>query len=878
MKALAAALAFSFAATILAQAPAPPQKQDDKDKKATPSDRLRKLTKRERAARIEKLEIRHQDFLADVEPIMLGTEIDTFLTLETDPQRDAFVEDFWNRRDVYAGTTNRAFKEMYYARLDVAKTQFKKVSSDRAKMFLIQGPPADIVRTECTRLLQPVEIWKYPQIPMLGTSARLLFYKPRYAGDYRLWNPLGGTMALTDLIAEESAALSSADSQAARRALDQSASPYAYINRIQLECKDGDEIMRAITSMVQSRIDLMKLFEPPQINSEDVGKLLRSVVIANPDAPKLTTEFSVAYPTKDGGRTDVQMTLFVPREEITPAQVGGAEVYTIDVVGEVLRNGSLWEKYRYRFDFPGDLEAEKLPIVIDRLLRPADYVSRIKIVDAVSGAEAIVEANLSVPEIFVPAEPELPPQIASVPAVAPAKTVTQLKEEIETRESRLRIVPPGDDIVSGVQTIETMITGSDVKGVEFWLDGKKIAVRRAPPFSLDLDFGIVPHMRRIRAVALNAKNEPITGDEVVVNTGTDPFRVRILSPRVAPHLVGSTRVEMDVRVPEHEELNTLELYWNTTRLATLYDAPFVQTVEIPASDGVGYLRAVATVKDKTMPPVEDVVMINTPAYMEELNVHLVELPTTVIVNGKPSNHLTEKAFKITDEGKPVSLAKFEYVKNLPLSIGLAIDTSGSMELRMEEAQKAGAQFFENIMRRGDKAFLVSFATEPLLVQKWSTKVGDIHAGLAKLRAEETTALYDAVVYSLYNFQGVRGQRALIVISDGKDTASDFTFDQALEYVRRSGVPIYTIGIGIKGTDMDVRFKLSKMSQETGGTVYYIDRAQDLQRVYDEIEEELRSQYVLGFYPSGEVKPGGKWREVTVQVTEGKAKTIRGYFP
>ena len=113
----------------------------------------------------------------------------------------------------------------------------------------------------------------------------------------------------------------------------------------------------------------------------------------------------------------------------------------------------------------------------------------------------------------------------------------------------------------------------------------------------------------------------------------------------------------------------------------------------------------ATLKDTSVPPVEDVVMINTPEFMEELNVHLIELPTTVIVNGKPPDNLTEKSFKILDDGKPVTIAKFEHVKNLPLSIGLAFDTSGSMKPRMDEAQKAGAQFFETAMKRGDKAFL-----------------------------------------------------------------------------------------------------------------------------------------------------------------------------
>jgi VWFA-related protein len=214
---------------------------------------------------------------------------------------------------------------------------------------------------------------------------------------------------------------------------------------------------------------------------------------------------------------------------------------------------------------------------------------------------------------------------------------------------------------------------------------------------------------------------------------------------------------------------------------------------------------------------------------------------------------------------------------MPLSIGMAIDTSGSMFERMDEAQKAGAQFFQRVLRKGDKAFLLAFAEHPQLVQPWSTKLSDMHAGLAKLRAEETTALYDALVQGLFNFQNVRGQKALVLISDGKDTASKYTFEQALEYARRAAVPIYAIGIGIRNKEIDVRHQLQKFCSETGGNVYYIDKASDLERIYTDIQTELRSQYVLGFYPPADIK-SGKWREVEVKVTDGKARTVRGYYP
>jgi VWFA-related protein len=201
-----------------------------------------------------------------------------------------------------------------------------------------------------------------------------------------------------------------------------------------------------------------------------------------------------------------------------------------------------------------------------------------------------------------------------------------------------------------------------------------------------------------------------------------------------------------------------------------------------------------------------------------------------------------------------------------------------MQPRMAEAQKAASQFFSNTLRKGDRAFLVSFDSQPRLEQRWSPNLADVNAGLAKLRADESTALFDAIVYSLYNFAGVHGQKALVVITDGKDTASKFSFDQAIEYARRAAVPIYGIGIGIKPTEVDVRYKFGRFSSETGGNVYYIDRAEDLQRIYADIQNELRSQYILGIYPPEGVKPGSKWHEINVLVSEGKTKTLRGYYP
>ena len=150
--ALAVAVTLAYAATILGQNP--PAARDPKQDELK-SETLRKLSRRERKARISKLEIRFQDFLTDVEPIAPSAEIDAFLALESDAQRDSFVDDFWRRREALQGVPNQSFREVYYQRLEIAKEQFKRINTDRAKMFLIHGPPSNVLRTNCQSLLQP---------------------------------------------------------------------------------------------------------------------------------------------------------------------------------------------------------------------------------------------------------------------------------------------------------------------------------------------------------------------------------------------------------------------------------------------------------------------------------------------------------------------------------------------------------------------------------------------------------------------------------------------------------------------------------------------------------------------------------------------------
>jgi Ca-activated chloride channel family protein len=825
---------------------------------------VKKLSRSERKERIKNLSDKYRQFLTEVEPIMQPDELDTFLQLESDAQRDIYIDDFWKRRAAAKGVSATEVREQYYERLETAKKKYRSVASDRGRIYVIHGEPLEVKTygDPVCRLVQPLEVWTYGFIPEIGHNVRLVFYQPRNGVDYRLWLKRGTQSEdLVELISSEVMVQSQNDEAVAfQKVFGLSNTLICYLkSHLVCECVKGDEIQQVIFGGQISQSSWDKAFRPPAVNPEDVRRILHSIVLANPSATKLPAEFSVAFPARQGSRTDAQMTILIPRSKLVMKEVGGVKLYSLDVIGEVLKDEQIFERYRYHFDYPFETVGDPVAVVIDRFLQPAEYQSRIKITDINSNAEAVIEKTIVVPEIG-----------------ARAKSTVAAADDIDSPQTRLRIVPLPDDLLHGPQHIDTITSGDDIKAVEFYLDGAKIMTKRSPPFALDLDLGAVPQMRRIRAIALNAKGEFVAGDELVVNSGGGDFRVRIVSPRVAVKLSGPTRVQMSVMIPEGKKLEKVDLYLNETHLATLFAPPYVQTVNLPSQ--LAYLRAVATLADPDQAPAEDVVMINTPQYMEEVSVHLVELPTTVTRDNRPVSDLPQSAFTVLDDGKLVKLSKFEHVTDLPLSIGLAIDTSTSMQPRIAEAQKAGAQFLTSVMKKGDKAFLVAFDSQPHMVQRWSSNSAELTAGLGKLRTDESTALYDAIVSSLYNFVGAKGQKALVVITDGKDTSSKFSFDQALEYARRAAVPVYAIGIGISAAEVDIRYRLGKFCTETGGNIYYIDQVTDLHRIYDDIQNELRSQYILGFYPAESAKRDTKWHAVTVQVSDGKAKTIRGYYP
>ncbi len=424
-----------------------------------------------------------------------------------------------------------------------------------------------------------------------------------------------------------------------------------------------------------------------------------------------------------------------------------------------------------------------------------------------------------------------------------------------------------------MQRFDTLTTGSNIGKVTFALDGKTVFTKKNPPYSVELDLGNIPRPRTLTAKALDADGTELASDELVINSAANRFQVRLAEPLKGKRYQGSLLARADTTVPDGQTIERVEFFLNETRVATLYQPPYQQPIVLPKGEEIAYVRAVAYLVDGNS--TEHLVFVNAPENMTEVDINFVELYTSVFdKQNRPVEGLEQKDFTVSEDATAQEIARFERVTDLPIHAAVTLDISGSMEQSLDKARQSALEFFQQIVRTKDRAAVITFNDHPNLTVKFTNDVPTLAAGLAGLKAERGTALYDSVIFTLYYFTGVKGQRALILISDGKDEGSRFTWDDALDYARRAGVTIYSIGLG----DVDKR-KLNQLAEETGGRAFFLKNVEEIAGIYAQVEKELRSQYLIA-YQSSNTSGGKTFRSVDLKVLRPgmEAKTIRGYYP
>jgi VWFA-related protein len=270
-------------------------------------------------------------------------------------------------------------------------------------------------------------------------------------------------------------------------------------------------------------------------------------------------------------------------------------------------------------------------------------------------------------------------------------------------------------------------------------------------------------------------------------------------------------------------------------------------------------------------------------------VDVVSLNVTVV---DPQNRyitdLSEKEFSVYEDGVLQELTYFNRT-SLPIALSLLVDTSASMENRMQLAQEAAVGFARKL-RQQDLAQVVDFDSRVEVLQDFTNKVDDLERAIRSTSAGGSTALHNALYISLKELAKIKPRsadevrrRAIIVLSDGEDTSSLVTYEEVLELAKRSETAIYTIALQTKDAPQgkgfrEAEFILRQFAQETGGRAFFPSRAEDLKDVYGQIADELSSQYSIG-YASKNTRRDGGWRRITVQVARPQAiaRTKRGYY-
>ena len=258
-------------------------------------------------------------------------------------------------------------------------------------------------------------------------------------------------------------------------------------------------------------------------------------------------------------------------------------------------------------------------------------------------------------------------------------------------------------------------------------------------------------------------------------------------------------------------------------------------------------------------------------------------------------------FTVFEEGKQQTIKVFGRETDLPLTIGLLVDVSGSQERLIPEEKSAAGQFFQQVLRKKDMAFLISFGAEAELLQdltgspkllreglnqlRLNSGVGGLHAGTIPNAKQKGTIMYDAVALAATEkLKSEVGRKAIVLITDGVDVGSTYTRQQAVEAAHKADSIIYSIyfvdngGYGMGGFGGGGDGDLKRMAEETGGRFFSVGRNQSLSNIFIQIQEEMRSQYVIGYSSTNETRDGA-FRKLEIRLADKnlKAQTRRGYY-
>jgi VWFA-related protein len=280
-------------------------------------------------------------------------------------------------------------------------------------------------------------------------------------------------------------------------------------------------------------------------------------------------------------------------------------------------------------------------------------------------------------------------------------------------------------------------------------------------------------------------------------------------------------------------------------------------------------------------------------------VSLVNLFVTVRDKSKHIvTDLKQEDFKAFEDGQPQQIAFFSKEVTLPITLALLLDTSGSEQFMLPSIQDAGARFLDRVLRKGDEALVMSFDSDVDLLADFTEDRGQLDRGIRKARINVPsagsvgnnpgpigsrqitgTALYDAVYLACNEKLNTEaGRKAIVIVTDAQDEGSKVRIEQAIEAAQRTDSVIHILLVADPHFGGGNSGAAHKLTDETGGRTIVVNSEKHLAQAFDQISEELRMQYTLGYYPTNSARDG-KFRKIKVEMTNHDLKVLarKGYY-
>ncbi|MCP3962985.1 MAG: VWA domain-containing protein [bacterium] len=799
------------------------------------------LTPEARSQGLASLAPQYVEWLRSVRGLITQPEQDYFLRLEEDFRRDLFMRAFWEPRDPDPATRGNELKERfdeYRGKGDVP------YDDPRFLLVLFNGPPGAWSLPDgrpvaiCFSKSRELEIWFYGASERTARRFPVILQRRSGEAPYEAYLPGQGLRPI-----QRSGGLPTTNLQAL--------------------C--ADDLLRYTISEI-SRITgydqlLREVLSPLLPSPEWLANLASSATDLPRDAETFDAGIEIDFPARKQSRAAVRVMLGVPLTAAPGRRFDGELFHNFQLVGEVVRDGKLFESFRYGYEGPTPPSATTIPIGFTRYLRAGGASLRILIEDLYSGRFARV-----VREIEIPAADGLPA------AVGVPMPVSEQRPSGPT----LELYPPPGNVHVGKVRFRARASG-ELEKVTFYLDDRPALSKRRPPYSVELDLGSSPEPHRVRVVGFFGGAEVAT-DQIWLNQGAQRFRVHLIEPRPGGIYPGSLTARVGVETPDGGPPERVELFLNDELLETFRDGPVQRSLRLSGQEPA-VVRAVAYLADGTSS--EDAVVVNTSGFTAAIEVRLTELHALVSDSrGQPIRGLGREKFRVFENGVEQRIELFAEAGSAPVRAALLLDRSVSMESQLERVAEASLAFATAAMAMPeDRLAVLSFAEQLTIDAALTANAATVERALAGLDAGGRTALWDGLVQAFNTFDGGDAPSALVLFTDGQDDSSRLSFDQAMTAARGAGITLYVIGLEESFPEKRDRRPLGELVAETGGRAAFIGALDELDGLYASILEELRGRYLLGYSPASAAEAGAP-RAIRVEVDApgARVRTRRGIAP